>query len=91
MSDQPSTSLQNAIEGVYTCLHNNNIDLDQAIAALKRVMTEGQIKEVSFEPKRLAQNNRSGRKLMQAYFRKRGVTVCFSESENTIEAKTSQG
>jgi hypothetical protein len=31
-----------------------------------------------FEPSKLAQNNRQGRKLMQAYFRKRGVTVSFS-------------
>jgi hypothetical protein len=31
-----------------------------------------------FEPAKLAQNNRSGRKLMQAYFRKRGVAVSFA-------------
>lgn len=90
MPDQPSTPLQSAIEGVYTSLHNNNIDLDQAIAALKRVMIQEKIKEVSFEPKRLAQNNRSGRKLMQAYFRKRGIAVCFSECEDAAETKAAQ-
>ena len=32
-------------------------------------------KEAVFEPAKLAQNNRQGRKLMQAYFRQKGVTV----------------
>jgi hypothetical protein len=34
-----------------------------------------------FEPARLAQNNRQGRKLMQSYFRKRGVAVSFSSQD----------
>jgi hypothetical protein len=38
------------------------------------------LKEAVFDPARLVQNNRSGRKLMQAYFRQRGVTVKFSAS-----------
>jgi hypothetical protein len=32
-----------------------------------------------FDPTRLVQNNRAGRKLMQAYFRQRGVSVSFSD------------
>ena len=35
-------------------------------------------KSMVFDPARLAQNNRSGRKLMQAYLRQRGVSVTFS-------------
>jgi hypothetical protein len=31
-----------------------------------------------FDPSRLAINNRQGRKTMQAYFKKRGVTVTFA-------------
>jgi hypothetical protein len=36
------------------------------------------VKEAVFDPAKLAQNNRSGRKLMQSYFRQRGVSVKFS-------------
>ena len=35
------------------------------------------LKEAVFDPAKLAQNNRAGRKLLQAYFRQRGVTVTF--------------
>ena len=34
--------------------------------------------EASFAPERLSQNNRSGRKMMQSYFKKRGVKVVFA-------------
>jgi hypothetical protein len=37
------------------------------------------MKEATFDPAKLAQANRSGRKLMQAYFRQRGVRVKFSD------------
>ena len=36
------------------------------------------MKEAVFDPAKLAQNNRSGRKLMQSYFRKKGVSVVFA-------------
>ena len=39
--------------------------------------TLGGVKEAVFEPGKLAQNNRSGRKLMQSYVRKKGVAVTF--------------
>ena len=71
-------SLEQAIENIYASLKADNADLDQHIATLKAVMARDGVKEAVFEPARLAQNNRQGRKLMQAYFRKKGVTVGFS-------------
>jgi hypothetical protein len=41
-------------------------------------MARDGVKEAVFEPGKLAQNNRSGRKLMQSFFRKKGVTVTFA-------------
>lgn len=68
-----------ALENVYTSLIDDNVQLDRHIAALKIALAaEGQ-KEAVVEPWRLAQNNRAGRKLMQSYFKKRGVTVTFKE------------
>ncbi|RVD65973.1 hypothetical protein EN750_05575, partial [Mesorhizobium sp. M7A.F.Ca.ET.027.03.2.1] len=52
---------------------------DTHIAALKAALTREGIKQAVFDPAKLAQNNRSGRKLMQAYFRQRGVSVKFSD------------
>ena len=40
-------------------------------------MNEEGAKEAVFKPDRLAQNNRQGRKVMQAYFKKRGIKVVF--------------
>jgi hypothetical protein len=45
---------------------------------LKTALAQAGQKEAEFDPARLVQNNRQGRKLMQAYFRQRGVTVKFS-------------
>lgn len=67
-----------AIDGVYASLQANNADIDAHIATLKAAMKREGKAEAVFDPSRLAQNNRSGRKLMQAYFRQRGVTVVFS-------------
>ena len=67
-----------AIESIYASLAADNADLDAHIAALKAAMAREGVKEAVFEPGRLAQNNRQGRKFMQAYFRQRGVTVAFS-------------
>lgn len=67
-----------AIDAVYASIKADNADLDQHIAALKAAMARDGRKEAVFDPTRLAQNNRSGRKLMQAYFRQRGVTVKFA-------------
>ena len=67
-----------ATDSIYASLQANNADLDAHIATLKAVLTREGMKEAVFDPTRLAQNNRSGRKLMQAYFRQRGVSVTFS-------------
>lgn len=71
-------TLTQAMDDVYASLKADNADLDVHIAALKSVMAREGLKEAVFNPARIAQSNRQGRKLMQSYFRKRGVTVSFS-------------
>jgi hypothetical protein len=74
-------TLDQAMENVYASLKDNNRDLDEHIAALKGALGAAGQKDAVFEPSRLAQNNRQGRKLMQSYFKKRGVAVSFSAGE----------
>ena len=71
-------SIEDAKEAIYTSLENGNEDIDLHIAALKDVAGVDAAKGVEFDPERLSQNNRAGRKMMQAYFKKRGVKVVFS-------------
>lgn len=71
-------TVSEAIDAIYTSIGNDNEDLDTHIAALKAAMAREGVKEASFETGRLAQPNRQGRKLMQAYFRKKGVAVSFT-------------
>ncbi|EPE94832.1 hypothetical protein B5K06_24480 [Rhizobium grahamii] len=71
-------TVEDATNRVYEALHADNAEIDAHIAALKAALTRAGLKEAVFDPARLVQNNRSGRKLMQAYFRQRGVTVKFS-------------
>ena len=71
-------SLNQAIENIYASIKNNNEELDAHIAALKAALAREGAKEAVFENAKLAQSNRQGRKLMQAYFRQRGVTVKFA-------------
>ncbi len=66
-----------ALENIYTSLQNNNADIDTHIAALKTALTAAGKKEAEVETARLVQNNRQGRKVMESYFRKRGVAVTF--------------
>ncbi|RWE29396.1 MAG: hypothetical protein EOS78_30150 [Mesorhizobium sp.] len=68
-----------ATENIYASLRADNADIDAHIATLKAALTREGIKQAVFDPAKLAQNNRSGRKLMQAYFRQRGVSVRFSD------------
>ena len=75
MSD---VALNEAMEKVYASLKAGNEDLDSHIAALKVALVREGATEAKFDPKRLAQNNRQGRKLMQSYFKKRGVSVTFA-------------
>jgi hypothetical protein len=67
-------SVEQALENIYTSLHNDNDDIDTHITALR---TASNGAAVVVDPVRLPQNNRQGRKMMQAYFKKRGVTVSF--------------
>jgi|TARA_R110000850_G_scaffold39212_3_gene101926 hypothetical protein len=71
-------SLNQAIDNIYESIKNDNEELDSHIAALKAAMAREGVKEAVFEPGKLAQSNRQGRKIMQSYFRKKGVTVSFS-------------
>ena len=65
---------------IYESLQSHNADIDPHIAALKAALTQAGLKEAVFDPARLVQNNRAGRKIMQAYFRQRGVAVKFAAS-----------
>ena len=67
-----------ALEKIYESLANDNVELDAAIKDLKAALAAEGLKEALVEPARLAQNNRQGRKLMQSYFKKKGVTVTFA-------------
>lgn len=71
-------TLNQAIDNIYASITNDNEELDSHIAALKAAMAREGVKEAVFEPSRLAQSNRQGRKIMQSYFRKKGVTVSFA-------------
>jgi hypothetical protein len=74
-------TVTDATNSIYASLQADNADIDAHIATLKAALTRAGMKEAVFDPTRLAQkNNRSGRKLMQAYFRQRGVTVKYSAS-----------
>lgn len=76
-----SDTVEKALEDVYTALHANNAGIDKAIAALKTALEAKGEKVAVFAKERLAQNDRQGRRMMQSYFKKRGVTVEFSEGE----------
>ena len=70
-------SVSEAIEAIYASIKNDNEELDAHIATLKGAMAREGISEATFETSKLVQPNRQGRKLMQSYFRKKGVTVGF--------------
>ena len=70
-------TLTEAIDNIYASLREDNKDLLTHIAALKAAMAREGAKEAIFDPTKLAQNNRQGRKLMQAFFRQKGVKVEF--------------
>ena len=70
-------TLSEAIDNIYASLKADNKDLLEHIAALKAAMAREGAKEAIFDPTKLAQNNRQGRKLMQAFFRQRGIKIDF--------------
>jgi len=76
MSTSP---VKQAMEAVYASLHANNEGIDAAIAELKAAMDTSGEKVAHAEKSRLAQNDRPGRRMMQSYFKKRGVTIEFTE------------
>mgnify|MGYP000110661854 CR=1 FL=1 len=67
------------LEDIYASLHNDNENIDALIADLKSSLAAAGQKEAVVEPGRLVQNNRQGRKMMQSYFKKRGVAINFGE------------
>lgn len=67
-----------ALDQIYNSLAHDNVEIDARIKDLKAAMAAEGLKEAVVEPSRLAQNNRQGRKLMQSYFKKKGVTVTFA-------------
>jgi hypothetical protein len=71
-------TLAEATANIYASIKNDNEDLDLHIAALKAAMQREGAKEAVFEVNKLAQPNRAGRKLFEAYFRKKGVPVSFT-------------
>lgn len=73
-----SAALKQALDAVHASLDNNNEALDEKIAALKDAMAANGDKQVSMDQTRLPQNNRQGRKMLQTYFKKRGVVVVYS-------------
>ncbi|MGB3503589.1 MAG: hypothetical protein WBA44_18350 [Mesorhizobium sp.] len=72
-----TATVSEAVEAIYASLQNNNEELDVHIASLKTAMAKEGLKEATFETAKLVQPNRQGRKLMQSYFKKKGVAVGF--------------
>lgn len=70
-------AVDEAIEAIFLSLENDNNEIDNRIKDLKAALATDGEKEAVFDPTRLAQNNREGRKRMQSYFKKRGVKVVF--------------
>ncbi len=73
-------TLEQATSAIYDSLHADNQDIDLHINNLKTAMKSEGITEFVANPDKLSQNNRAGRKMMQSYFKKRGVKVTFAAS-----------
>lgn len=72
-------ALNQALEAIYASLNDDNNNLDAHIASLKTILQARKENSVEVDPTKLAQSNRQGRKLMQSYFKKRGVGVTFAD------------
>ena len=72
-----------ALESVHAALNDNNVNLDACIAQLKLALAEAGQKTVTMDQTRLPQNNRQGRKMLQTYFKKRGVIVEYAAGERS--------
>jgi hypothetical protein len=75
------SNISDILETVYASLHADNAGLDGHIATLKDALIAADEKTVEMEPERLPQNNRQGRKMLQTYFKKRGVVVQYAKSD----------
>ncbi|MDB5478423.1 MAG: hypothetical protein JWM96_918 [Alphaproteobacteria bacterium] len=73
--------IKQIMDDIYVSMSNNNENMDAYIETLKAALKESGEKSVEADATRLYQNNRQGRKLMQSYFKKRGVTVTFGTAE----------
>lgn len=71
--------LKEALEKVHASLNDNNQGLDAAIAELKAALLSKGETKVTMQKERLPNNSRPGRKMLQTYFKKRGVTVEYAE------------
>jgi len=80
------TALDKALEDIYASLKNENEKLDQRILALKIILHAQKAKSVEIDLAKIPQPNRQGRKMMESYFAKRGVTVTFSDAKATDAA-----
>lgn len=71
-------TVKQALEHVHASLNDNNTGLDKAIEVLKAALAAQGEKSVEMDKERLPQNNRQGRKMLQTYFKKRGVEVTYA-------------
>lgn len=75
-----SSALATVLDEVYASLHDNNKGLDDKILALKTALHTAGKKSIAMKKDRLPNNSRPGRKMLQTYFKKRGVVVTFDEA-----------
>ena len=73
------STVEQILEKIYASLQNDNEDIDTHIQEMKAALSVNNRESVEIESSRLVQNNRQGRKLMQSYFKKRGVAITFTE------------
>lgn len=73
------STVEQILEKIYASLQNDNEDIDTHIQEMKAALSVNNRESVEIESSRLVQNNRQGRKLMQSYFKKRGVAIAFTE------------
>lgn len=74
-----TTAVEQALENIYTSVNGNNENIEQYIVELKKAL-DGK-KDVTVDTSRLVYRNRQSRKIMQSFFKKRGVLVSFSEDK----------
>ncbi|MFW0777452.1 MAG: hypothetical protein ACN2B6_07015 [Rickettsiales bacterium] len=74
------TPLAQALDAIYESLHNDNEELDTHIKTLKTLLAANGTDTVEMDPTRLPQSNRQGKKVLQSYFKQRGVKVTFADA-----------